>query len=134
VSKHVLKTLDLTTLLVALDHLEEYGPSMALSDPYSAPGECVYLTYIGEAQAAALTARLPYADVRFRLPGPAEHGKVVRKVFSKPAILHVIRFAFPTSQEFVPFVRELATVKQKYWRVLTATGEPIRPPRGKSKS
>lgn len=134
VPKHVLKTLDLTTLLVALDHLEEYGPSATVADPYVSPSECVYIVYIGETQAAALATRLPHLEVVFRLPGVAKQGRVVRKVFSKSAVTHVMQFAFPTSPGYAPFVRELASVKQKYWRVLNAAGAPIQPPRGKSKN
>ncbi|MBN9119695.1 MAG: hypothetical protein J0I06_11155 [Planctomycetes bacterium] len=125
-SKQVLRNLELTTLLVALDHLEEYGPSAALPDPYQTPGECVYLAYIGEALLAALAARLPYADVLFRTPADGPRSKVVRKVFCKSAILHVLRFSFPIGEEFVPFVRDLGTVNQKRWSVLDAEGKPVR--------
>lgn len=126
VAKHVLKSLELTTLLVALDHLEEYGPSAALPDPYEKPGECVYLAYIGDAQLAALVARLPHADVLFRTPADGPQSKVVRKVFSKPAILHVLRFSFPTGEDFIAFVRDLGSVNQKRWSILDAEGKPIR--------
>ena len=132
--KHVLKTLDLTTLLVALDHREEYGASATVPDPYVSPSECVYVTYIGEAQAAALAERLPHIEVVFRLPGVAKRGRVVRKIFSKSAVTHVMQFAFPTSPDYAPFVRDLAAVKQKYWRVIDADGKPVQPPRDKSKN
>jgi hypothetical protein len=131
--KHVLKNLELTTLLVALDHLEEYGPSAALPDPYESPGGCVYLTYIAEPLAEALAARLPHADVAFRIPGGTGRSRQVRKVYNKAAILHLMRFSFPTGDDFAPFVRGLETVDRRYWRVLGADGEPIQPPRGKAK-
>lgn len=122
--KHVLKSLDLTTLLVALDHVEEHGPPTALPDPETSPGECVYLAYIGEAHAAALAARLPHADVLFRTPGAGARSKVVRKVYNKAAILHILRFCFPNGDEFQPFVRELSRVDRKYWRVLQPGEDP----------
>ena len=128
--KHVLKSLELTTLLVALDHLEEYGPSAAVPDPYETPGACVYITYIGDAHAKALAARVPYRNVKFSVPTTAG---VVRRVYCKAAILHLMRFAFPKSEEFVPFVRGLDTVDRKYWTVMDAEGQPIPRPRGKSK-
>jgi hypothetical protein len=133
VAKQVLKTLELTTLLVALDHLEEYGPSMAVPDPYEKPGECAYLTYIGDAHSAALAERLPHLNVAFKVPGAAGRSKQVRKVYSKAAILHLMRFSFPTGEDFVSFVRGLETVDRRYWRVLDAGGKPIQPPRGKCK-
>jgi hypothetical protein len=122
--KHILKTLDLTTLLVALDHVEEFGPAATRPDPDADPGGCAYLAYIGDAQLAALAARLPHAEVLFRTPGAAGRNKVVRKVFSKPAVWHVLRFAYPDEQVFAPFVRDLASVDRKYWRVQTAAQDP----------
>jgi hypothetical protein len=133
VPKHALKSLELTTLLVALDHLEEYGPGAALPDPYEHPGECVYLAYTGEEQLAALAGRLPHADVLFSTPGAGEHRKVARKVFNKAAILHLMRFSFPTGDEFAPFVRGLDTVDRKYWTVMDAAGKPGPRPRGKTR-
>jgi hypothetical protein len=129
-AKRVLKTLELTTLLVALDHLEEYGPSAAVPDPYEVPGECVYLAYLGDAHAAALAERLPYRNVKFSVPTTSG---IVRKVYRKAAILHLMRFSFPNSEEFVPFVRGLDTVDRKYWIVMGANGKPIPRPRGKTK-
>jgi hypothetical protein len=123
VAKQVLRTLELTTLLVALDHAEEHGPGLLVPDPLKAPVECVYLTYIGEEQAKALADRVPHANVLFRLPGGT--GKVVRKIYSKPVIRHVLGFAFPNGKEFAPFVRVLATVKPRYWRVLDVAGVPV---------
>lgn len=133
VPKHVLKSLELTTLLVALDHLEEYGPGAALPDPYEKPGACVYLAYVGEKQLAALAERLPHADVLFSTPGAGERRKVARKVFNKAAIFHLMRFSFPTGDEFAPFVRGLDTVDRKYWTVTDAAGKPIPRPRGKTR-
>jgi hypothetical protein len=132
-SKHVLRSLELTTLLVGLDHLEEYGPSAVVPDPYAVPAECVYITYIGEAQAEALAARLPHLNVAFRVPGGAGKSRQVRKVFNKAAILHLMKFAFPTGDEYAPFLRGLETVDRQYWKVLDAEGKPIPRPRGKSK-
>ena len=132
--KHVLKSLELTTWLVALDHLEEHGPSAAVPDPYEVPGECVYLTYIGDAHAAALAERVPHADVLFYTPSVGQRRKVVRKVFNKAAILHLMRFSFPTGEDFAPFIRGLDRVDQKYWKVLDAEGKPIPRPQGKGKS
>jgi hypothetical protein len=118
--KHALKTLDLPTLLVALDHGEEFGPAAARPDPDANPSECAYLTYIGDAQLAALAARLPHVEVLFKTPGAAGRNQVVRKVFSKPAVWHVLRFVFRDEQEFAPFVRDLGSVDRKYWRVQPA--------------
>jgi hypothetical protein len=117
--KHSLKALDLTTLLVALDHVEEFGPAAVLPDPATNPANCVYLTYIGDSQLETLAARLPHVYVQFKTPGAAGRNKVVRKVFSKPAIWHVLRFAFPDEREFASFVRDLESVDRKYWRLLT---------------
>lgn len=135
--KQVLKSLELTTLLVALDHLEEYGPGMAVPDPYEKPAECVYLTYVGEAQAEALANRVPHHNVTFHVPGGAGKNRVVRRVYSKAAITHVLKFCFPRSRAFVPFVRSLKTVAPEYWRVLDADGKPTPRPKkdkGKGKS
>jgi hypothetical protein len=126
VPKQILRTLELTTLLVALDHAEEHGPGLLVPDPLNAPAECVYLAYIGADQARALAERVPHANVLFKVPGGAGKSKIVRQVYSKPVIMHVLRFAYPNSQDFVPFVRELASVKQKYWRVLDVAGVPVR--------
>lgn len=115
--KQTLKVLDLTTLLVALDHVEEYGPAAVCPDPNTNPTECVYLTYIGSAQLAALTARLPHVEVLFKTPGGAGRNKILRNVFSKPTILHVLRFAFSDERAFIPFVRDLESIDRKYWRV-----------------
>lgn len=131
--KQVLKTLELTTLLVALDHLEEYGPGTAVADPYEKPAECVYLTYIGDEHAAALAERVPHRNVTFSVPGTRGHHRIVRKVFNKAAILHLMRFSFPTGDDFAPFVRGLDTVDRKYWTVLDADGKPIPRPKGKTK-
>jgi hypothetical protein len=128
---HVLKTLELTTLLVALDHLEEYGPGMAVADPYEKPGECVYLKYIGDAQLKALTDRLPHIRVRFSLPGRGRGNTTrnpVRVVFSKPAIIHVLQFSFPRSKAYVAFVRDLKSVDESYWKVVDAKGKPVKRP------
>lgn len=131
--KQIFRTLELTTLLVAFDHLEEYGPPAALPDPYAAPGECVYLKYVPDAHAAALAERLSHADVAFKIPGGVGKSRQVRKVFSKAAILHVLKFSFPTGEDFAPFVRDLSTVNYKYWKLLDANGEPIyrKPNKGK---
>jgi hypothetical protein len=126
--KHVLKTLELTTLLVALDHLEEYGPGMAVADPYEKPEECVYLKFVGDEQLKALTNRLPYVSVRFHSPGSAGERNPIRAVFSKAAILHVLQFSFPNSDEYLPFLRDLSSVDEQYWRVLDSAGKPIRRP------
>ena len=130
--KHILKTLDLTTLLVALDHLEEYGPSSALPDLETIPGECAYLTYIGEEHITALADRLPHADVQFKTPGKAGKNKVVRKLFNKAALVHVLKFAYPTGPDFMPFVRPLGGVDKKYWRILLPSGD-LAPKRRKGK-
>jgi hypothetical protein len=124
VPKHILKSLDMTTLLVALDHLEEYGPSTAVPDLEASPGEAAYLTYIGEEQIAAIAARLPHADVRFKVPGRAGKTKVVRKLFNKAALIHVLKFAYPNGPDFLPFVRSLDTVDKQYWRVLPPNSDP----------
>lgn len=115
---HVLKTLDLTTLRVALDHLEEFGPAATWPDPEADPAGCVYLAYVGEEQLAVLAARLPHVEVLFRTPADPPRNKVVRKVFARPAVLHVLRFALPDEREFDPFVRDLAGVNRRHWRVL----------------
>lgn len=133
VTKQVLRNWELTTLLVALDHLEEYGPSAAIADPYESPAECAYLTYIGDAQLAALVARLPYRHVRFLTPSAGAAGKVVRTVFNKQALFHVIRFSFPKNTKALVFVRGLESVDRKYWTVLDAAGNPIKRPRDKTK-
>lgn len=128
-AKQVLKSLDLTTLLVALDHHDEYGPPAATPDPYADPAACVYLTYAGEQQAAALAQRLPHVEVLFITPGVGDRRKIVRKVFGKPAIEYVLRFSFAKSKEFLPFVRDLGRIDRKYWKVLDASGEPIPRPK-----
>lgn len=134
--KQVLKTLELTTLLVALDHLEEYGPSAVVADPYEKPAECVYLAYIGEAQLAALTARIPHVKVRFYMPtGPS----IIRDVFNKAAIMHLMQFSFPRSKAYLPFVRALKSVPERYWRLVDADEKTIPRPKkdaskGKTKS
>ena len=116
-AKQSLRTVDVTALLVALDHLEEKGPATAVPDPNTAPAECVYLKYVGAEQAEALASRLPHVHVLFRTPGGSGNNKEVRRVFSKAAILHVLRLVFPADQDFAPFVRDLASVNPKYWRV-----------------
>jgi hypothetical protein len=131
--KHVLKSLELTTWLVGLDHLEEHGPSATVADPYEKPGECVYLTYTGDAHAEALAERVVHVNVTFRIPGATGRSKVVRKVYCKAAILHLMRFSFPKGEDFAPFVRGLDTVDRRYWNVLDAEGKPIPRPRGKTK-
>lgn len=127
-AKQVLKTLDLTTLLVALDHLDDYGPNATAPDPESLPDECVYLTHIGETHVAALAQRLLHIDVFFPEAG------VVRKVFHKQAIFHVFQFAFPNGPDFTLFVRDLASLNKRYWRLLDAAGKPVRRKRTNGKS
>jgi hypothetical protein len=117
-SERTLRGVDPTALAVALDHLEEHGPSAALPDPKTHASECVYLKYAGEALLRALAARLPHADVRFKTMGGQGRGMVVRKVFSKAAMLHLLRFLFPDDEDFAPYVRDLASVDRKYWKVL----------------
>lgn len=116
--KHSLKSLDLTTLLVALDHVEEHGPGGVTPDLENHPEECVYLKYVGDEQAEAFADRLPHLNVLFRTLGGAGRSKVIRKVFHKPSILHVLRFTFETDDDFLPFVRDLGSVHRKYWRPL----------------
>ena len=128
VSKQIFKTLELTTLLVAFDHLEEYGPPAAIADPYTAPAECVYLKYVPDAHAAALAERLPHASVSFKVPD-SKTRREVRKVYNKAAILHILTFAFPTEPDFAPFMRQLSSIDPKYWKVLGANGEPIARPK-----
>ena len=128
-AKHVLKTLDLTTLLVALDHFEEYGPGAAAPDPYARPAECVYLAYIGGAHLAAMTARLPHVSVLFRTPADGPRGKVVRPVFDKIAALYVLQFCFPNSDEFTAFVRDLGPINPRRWSVLDAGGKSVPRPK-----
>lgn len=123
--KQVLKSLELTTLLVALDHLEEYGPSMAIADPYEKPAECVYLKFIGDAQLKALTDRIPYRNVRFN----TFSGKVVRQVFNKAAIVHLMEFSFPQSKAYKAFIHDLKSINETYWHVLDAEGKTIKRPR-----
>jgi hypothetical protein len=129
VAKQVLKALDLTTLLVALDHFEEHGPPAAGPEPYARPAECVYLAYIGEPHLEALTARLPHATVLFRTPADGPRGKVVRPVFDKAAALYVLRFCFPGDDGFLAFVRDLAPINPRRWAVLDAAGKPVPRPR-----
>jgi len=129
VPKQIFKTLELTTLLVAFDHLEEYGPPAAVRNPYDAPDECVYLKYVPDEHAAALAERLPHADVAFKVPGAAGHSRQVRKVFSKAAILHILKFSFPTEPDFASHMRVLSTVGEEYWKVLDSDGEPIKRPK-----
>jgi hypothetical protein len=124
--KQVLKTLELTTLLVALDHLEEYGPGMAVPDPYEKPEECVYLKFIGEEHLKALINRLPYVRVKFNLPGS---GSVIRHVFSRAAVMHLMEFSFPNTDAYRPFVRDLKSVDEKYWRVVDAEGNSVKRPK-----
>ena len=119
-AKQTLRDLEVAALAVALDHLEEHGPPAVVPDPAAGPGEYVYLTYIGADQAAALAARLPHVDVLFRTPAGSGKNKVVRKVYDKAAIMHVLRQVFPADQDFTPFVRDLARVNRKYWRVQPA--------------
>ncbi len=131
--KQIFKTLELTTLLVALDHLEEYGPPAALADLYAAPGEGVYLKYVPDAHAAALAGRLPHARVAFKVPGTRGRSREVRHVFNRAAVLHLLKFCFPDEPDFGPYLRTLSSVGEKYWKVLDADGEPIpRPKRGKA--
>jgi hypothetical protein len=127
--KQVLRALDLTTLLVALDHLEEHGPPPAVPDPYAAPAECVYLAHVGADHLAALTARLPHATVLFRTPADGPKGKVVRPVFDKAALLYVLRFCFSKGNEFAPFVRDLRPINPRRWSVLDADGNTVRRPK-----
>lgn len=128
-AKQVLKSLDLTTLLVALDHLEEHGPPVAAPEPYANAAGCVYLAYIGEAHLAALTGRLPHASVLFRTMASGPKSKVVRPVFDKTAILYLMRFCFPTSNAFAQFVRDLGPINPQRWSVLDADGKPVPRPR-----
>ncbi|MBA4189087.1 MAG: hypothetical protein C0467_13900 [Planctomycetaceae bacterium] len=132
-AKRGLRTLDLTTLLVALDHVEEHGPGATQPDPKSAPGECVYLRYVGDPHASHFASRLPHVDVLFRVPGGAGQTKIIRKVYSKAAILHVLRFVLPTEEDYSPLFRDLATVKKIYWRVLAPSEDPMKAKRGKRK-
>ena len=129
VAKQVLKTLDLTALLVALDHLEEYGPNVTVPLPYARPAECVYLAYIHNAHLAALAARLPHVMVLFRTPADGPRNKVVRPVFDKTAVLYVLQFCFPGSTEFAAFVRDLGPISPRRWAALDAEGKSIPRPR-----
>jgi hypothetical protein len=121
--KHVLETLDLAKLNLALDHAVESGLAAIRPDPEEDSACCVYLAYVGDAQLAAFAARLPHIEVQFTMPGNWLPNKVVRKVFSKPAVWHVLRLAFADESEFAPCVRDLESVHRKYWRVLPAAKE-----------
>jgi hypothetical protein len=113
-AKRVLKNLDLTTLLVALDHLEEFGPAAEVPNPRTNPDDCVFLKYIGPAQLDALASRLPHVEVMLY---PRTH-KIYRKVFSRPAIWHVLRFVFGDEKVFAPSVCSLKEFSQvgEWWR------------------
>lgn len=128
-AKQVLKALDLTTLLVALDHLEEHGPPVAAPEPYTNAAECVYLAYIGEAHLAALTGRLPHVSVLFRTPADGPKGKVIRPVFDKTAITYLMRFCFPKSNAFAKFVRDLGPINPRRWSALDADGNTVPRPK-----
>jgi hypothetical protein len=124
--KHALMTLDVATLRVALDHCEDHGPAAVHPDPETNPADCAYLAYIGDSQLQALVARLPHVEVLFKTPAAGARSKVVRKVFSKPAVWHVLRVAYPDEQEFSPFVRDLGMVDRKYWRLLAPGQDPAK--------
>jgi hypothetical protein len=131
--KHTLRNLDLTTLSIALDHVEEHGPATATPDPDTIPTECVYLKFIGDAPLNLLAARLPYRNILLHTLAGAGQNKVIKKVFSKPAILHVLRFIFPSDDDFTPFVRDLGSVPRKYWRSLDTDEDPANPGRKKKR-
>jgi hypothetical protein len=116
--KQTLRNLGTDALAVALDHLEENGPSAALPDPNVSPGDCVYLKLARPDQIETLAARLPHANVRFKTMGSKGRHFAMRKVFSKAAILHILRLLFPTDQDFMPYLRDLGSVDHKYWKVM----------------
>ena len=125
--KRILRDIEMATLLVALDHLEEHGPGLAAPDPGADPAGSAYLTYIGEEHASAIAARVAFAEVRFRVPGEAGKSVIVRKVYRKDALVHLLRFCFPNGPDFMPFVRSLDRIDHKYWRVLSIAGVPVPP-------
>jgi hypothetical protein len=90
-AKHLLRSVDLAALSVALDHAEEHGPwKVDQPEPQAAPAECVYLRHAGVEQIELLAKRLPHADVQFSTLASGPKRKVIRKVFHKATILHVL--------------------------------------------
>jgi hypothetical protein len=50
-AKHLLRSVDLAALSVALDHAEEHGPwKVDKPDPQADSAGCVYLRYVGAVQ------------------------------------------------------------------------------------
>src|SRR5262245_12589947 len=109
-AKQVLRSVDPDALAVALDSAEEHGLVRTAPDPDKAPENCVYLKFAGPEQLEVLASRLPHVKVQFRTMGGAGRSKVVREVFHKTVILHVLRFVFPSDQDFEPMLRALSTV------------------------
>lgn len=128
-ARQILKTLDLTALLVALDHFEEHGPPAVTPDPYAGTAGCVYLAYIGDEHLHALTTRLPHATVRFRTMATGPRAVVDRPVFDRAAVLYVLRFCFPGDDSFLEFVRDLAPINPRRWSLLDAAGKTVPRPR-----
>ncbi len=117
-AKQVLRSVDPEALAVALDSAEEHGLLLTAPDPDKAPEQCVYLRYAPLAQLELLASRLPYAKVQFGTMGGAVKYKIVRPVFHRAVIQHVLRFVFPSDQDFEPMLRALSTVDKKYWKVV----------------
>ncbi len=118
-AKQLLRSVDLAALSIALDHAEEHGPwKVDKPDPQTAPAECVYLRYAGAAQIELLARRLPHADVQFSTLASGPRRKVVRKVFHKATILHLLAFLFREEEGAERFICSLDTVNKKYWRAL----------------
>jgi hypothetical protein len=119
-AKHLLlRRVDLTALSVALDHAEEHGPwKVDKPDPQAAPAECIYLRYAGAEQVELLARRLPHAEVQFSTLASGPKRKVVRKVFHKATILHILAFLFREEDAAEQFVRSLDTVSKRCWKAL----------------
>jgi hypothetical protein len=117
-AKRVLRSVDPDALAIALDDAEERGLGLIVPEPEKAPEDCVYLEFAGPAQLELLASRLPTVEVQLRTMGGAGRSKVVRKVFHKAAVLHVLRFVFASDDDFEPMMRALDTVDRKDWKVV----------------
>jgi len=118
-AKHLLRSVDLAALSVALDHAEEHGPwKVDKPDPQADSAGCVYLRYVGAEQIELLARRLPHAHVQFSTLASGPKRKVVRKVFHKATILHVLAFLFKEEVRAEQFVRSLDTVSKRCWKAL----------------
>jgi hypothetical protein len=116
-AKQVLKSLDLTSLAVALDRAEEAGLNATAPAPDQDPGNAVYLKYPGPGVVELVAGRLAHVTIQLRTPAGAGKNKKILPVFHKPAIDHVLGFLM-TAEEVAGCMRGLDRVNHKYWKVL----------------